>query len=169
MKQIVIVLASSNANKKLAHSLINELEIRGAENDLISLVDFELPMYTSAYEEDWGVPEAIQELHARLKRADGIVFVSPEYNGGIPPILSNMIAWISRLNDDWRQAFNGKPAAMATHSGSSGNTLMNALRCQLSYLGMNVLGRQIITTPSKPLSPTSKTAVVEMLLKYAGA
>lgn len=167
MALITVVLASAVKNKELAEILIQEIEDRGDRVELIDLHEVELPMYTSTYETDWGVPEKVFELHAHLKKANGLLFVSPEYNGGVPPILSNLIAWVSRLGDDWRLAFNAKPAALATHSGSSGLNMLNALRTQLSYLGMNVQGRQIVTTKTKPLTEESMKSVIEGLLKCA--
>ncbi len=167
MALITVILASAGKNKELAEVLIQEIEQNGVRTDLIDLLEIELPMYTSIYETDWGVPEKVYELHARLKKSNGILFVSPEYNGGVPPILSNLIAWVSRLGDDWRLAFNAKPAALATHSGSSGINMLNALRTQLSYLGMNVQGRQIVTTLKKPLTEDTKKAVIDGLAKCA--
>lgn len=168
MKQIAVVLASTQKNRELAEVLIAELEEQGAYVDLINLVEADLPMYTSVYEQDWDIPEKIHEIYARLKAADGLLFVSPEYNGGVPPVLSNMISWVSRLGDDWRLAFNGKVGALATHSGSSGLTMLMALRTQLAYLGVNMLGRQLVTTYTKPLNPESKKAVIETLIKCSG-
>ena len=56
-----------------------------------------------------------QELTWSLyNKAESFVFVSPEYNGGVPPALTNIIAWVSRLGGkDWRKSFNGKAAALA--------------------------------------------------------
>ena len=45
------------------------------------------------------------------------VICAPEYNGSIPPILSNFIAWLSISGDDFRNLFNGQPIAIATFSG----------------------------------------------------
>lgn len=41
-------------------------------------------------------PEAVRELHVLLAGADALVFITPEYNYGIPGVLKNWIDWASR-------------------------------------------------------------------------
>ena len=51
---------------------------------------------------------------------------------------------MSVMAKNWRQVFNGKIALLATHSGGSGNNLIQSLRIQLNHLGTIVLPRTII-------------------------
>ena len=79
------------------------------------------------------------------------IICAPEYNGSIPPILSNLIAWLSVSGDDFRDLFNGQPIAIATFSGGVGLELLTSLRIQLVHLGSQVLGRQLLSSFSKPI------------------
>ena len=55
-------------------------------------------------------PEKIVELKRRIREADAVLFVTPEYNYSIPGVLKNAIDWASRPYGD--NAWSGKPAAI---------------------------------------------------------
>ncbi|HVG04404.1 MAG TPA: NAD(P)H-dependent oxidoreductase [Burkholderiaceae bacterium] len=55
-------------------------------------------------------PEKVVELKRRIREADAILIVTPEYNYSIPGVLKNAIDWASRPYGD--SAWNGKPAAI---------------------------------------------------------
>lgn len=93
--------------------------------------------------------------------------MAPEYNGSTPPVWSNALAWICTATEDWRELFNSKSVAIATHRGGDGAQVLMALRNQLAYIGANVLGRQLRTHYKKPLNPELATAVIEQLLTLA--
>jgi|SRR5690606_21434931 len=167
MKSIVIVIASELQNLELAKKFSGEIAAQGASSKIINIVDLDLPMFTSRSESKHSPAELLKEIIPTFKNADGFVFLAPEYNGGTPPVLSNFLAWLSRTSKDWREHLNGKSTVIGTFSAGGGNSVLMILRTQLSYLGMNVLGRQIITTMNKPLDEGSLKAVVSNLLKYA--
>ena len=85
-----------------------------------------------------------------MSRAQRWVICAPEYNGSIPPVLSNAIAWLSVQGSDFRALFNGRPVVIASVSGSGGMELLVSLRLQLIHLGAQVVGRQLHSTKSKP-------------------
>lgn len=60
-----------------------------------------------------GAPAVVNALNERLRRADGIVIATPEYNFSIPGVLKNLIDWISR---DKEQGFAQKPVAILSAS-----------------------------------------------------
>jgi chromate reductase, NAD(P)H dehydrogenase (quinone) len=164
MSAVLILVSSLGKNVELSKALATELENLGAEAKTINLVELELPLYSTKVEAD-GIPEQAKSIAAEFEAARGLVFVAPEYNGSLPPVLNNTIAWVSRSGDDWRGAFNGKVAVIATHSGGGGASVLAAMRAQLSYLGVTVLGRQLHTHFKKPLNPESATAVLGQLLQ----
>ena len=55
-------------------------------------------------------PEKVVELKRRIREADAVLFVTPEYNYSIPGVLKNAIDWASRPYGD--SAWSGKPAAV---------------------------------------------------------
>jgi NAD(P)H-dependent FMN reductase len=162
---ISIIVASNNKNLELAQELDGIAQEMGQTTTIIDLVEQELPLYTPKAQEEKGIPENILELAEVFTKSKAMIFVAPEYNGGIPPALTNIIAWLSVSGDDWRACFNGKSAMLATHSGGGGQYVLLAMRTQLSYIGMNVVGRQIITNYKKPFNPDSARGVIQQLIK----
>lgn len=72
---------------------------------------FELDGLPGFNEDDEQNPPAkVVELKRRIREADAILFVTPEYNYSIPGVLKNAIDWASRPYGD--SAWSGKPAAM---------------------------------------------------------
>jgi chromate reductase len=72
---------------------------------------FELDGIPGFSEDDEQNPPAkVAELKRRIREADAILFVTPEYNYSIPGVLKNAIDWASRPYGD--SAWNGKPAAI---------------------------------------------------------
>ena len=61
-------------------------------------------------DEEQQPPAKVTELKRRIREADAILIVTPEYNYSIPGVLKNAIDWASRPYGD--SAWNGKPAAI---------------------------------------------------------
>ncbi len=55
-------------------------------------------------------PEKVAELKRKIREADAILFVTPEYNYSVPGVLKNAIDWASRPYGD--SAWDGKPTAI---------------------------------------------------------
>jgi NAD(P)H-dependent FMN reductase len=66
---------------------------------LISLADYELPLYNGDLEKEQGVPENAKKLKGMMLAHQGIYIASPEYNASIPPLLKNAIDWVSRAKE----------------------------------------------------------------------
>jgi len=69
----------------------------------------EFPLYNADFQNSSGFPAPVQKLAEAVRAADGVIFVSPEYNFSIPGGLKNAIDWVSRLPS---QPFAGKPIAL---------------------------------------------------------
>src|SRR5882724_9906046 len=61
-------------------------------------------------DEEKNPPARVVELKAKIRAADAVLFVTPEYNYSIPGVLKNAIDWASRPYGD--NAWKGKPAAV---------------------------------------------------------
>jgi chromate reductase len=61
-------------------------------------------------DEEKNPPAKIVEFKKRIRAADAILFVTPEYNYSVPGVLKNAIDWASRPYGD--SAWAGKPAAI---------------------------------------------------------
>jgi chromate reductase, NAD(P)H dehydrogenase (quinone) len=105
----------------------------------------------------------VAKLLSDISDVDGFVVLAPEYNGSIPPVLNNAIAWLSVSTSDWREAFNGKPVALGTFSGGPGASVITAMRLQFAYMGANVIGRCLTANGQKPATEESMDAVLDQL------
>jgi chromate reductase len=82
----------------------------------------DLPLYNADIDVD-PYPASVLALDAALRAADGVLFVSPEYNYSVPGVLKNAIDWASRARP--KSALRKKPSAMMGGSiGISGSMRM---------------------------------------------
>lgn len=137
MTRIVVIVGSLRAqsvNRKYAQKL-EELLPEGVTFDY---ADLNMPLFNEELEADY--PAEAQALKEQLKDADGVLFVTPEYNRSFPGVLKNAIDWASR---PWgTNSFNGKPAAIVGVSGSLATTqAQQQLRNVLIYLNTKLLGQ----------------------------
>lgn len=98
-----------------------------------------IPPYNQDEEEH--PPERVALFKSRIRAADAILFVTPEYNYSIPGVLKNAIDWASRPYGD--NAWDGKPVAVM---GASIGTLGTAraqyhLRQSFVFLNMYPINR----------------------------
>jgi chromate reductase len=67
-----------------------------------------IPEFNQDHEKE--PPQKVVDLKARVRAADAILFVTPEYNYSVPGVLKNAIDWASRPYGD--SAWTGKPVAI---------------------------------------------------------
>jgi len=161
MNNLLIISATNDNNLALSNKLQSALEELGQSTTVISLEDYNFPLFGG----DKNIDESsIKVLVDHVSDAKGFIFCAPEYNGGVPPVLSNAITWITVKTKDWRQAFNGKYAVIATASGGDGHRFITAFRSQLEHLGVNVLARSISSEQNKPLKEASIKKILQGLI-----
>jgi NAD(P)H-dependent FMN reductase len=163
MSDILILAASNGENLKLANRFAEAAKALDLSIDLLDLTELDLPLFTPR-SRDAGQPDGLLALQDRLHGGQRWIICAPEYNGSIPPVLTSAFAWLSVLGDDFRALFNGRPIAMASHSGSGGYEVLTALRIQLAHLGSHVVGRQLIANNAKPAHDSSIEAILQALL-----
>src|SRR4029077_4559927 len=102
---------------------------------------FELDGIPGFSEDDAQNPPAkVVELKKRIRAADALLFVTPEYNYSVPGVLKNAIDWASRPPD---QPFAGKPVAiMGAGAGMAGTARAQYdLRRSCVFLDMHPLNK----------------------------
>lgn len=164
MKKICVITASTGKNLELSLGIIEHLKKHNAEVSLINIVEHNLPLYSTNAESHHKAEELIAPFKEQL-RADAFIIVAPEYNGGLPPSFSNFLAWVSRSTKNWRETFNRKTGLIATCSAGGGVNVLTILRMQLAFIGMNIIGRQIVSTLSKPVPHEEVEKVIIELLE----
>jgi chromate reductase len=98
-------------------------------------------------DEERNPPEKVVELKTRVRNADAILFVTPEYNYSIPGVLKNAIDWASRPYGE--SVWDGKPAAiMGASIGMLGTARAQYhLRQCCVFLNMYLLNRPEVMIP----------------------
>ena len=105
-----------------------------------------LPFYDADVEAD-GDPPTVVAFQAALAGADGLLIATPEYNNGIPGVLTTAIDWASRLPG--RSPLAGKPVAVMGASPS----LVGTARGQLHLRQLLVHAQARILPPPELLVP----------------
>ena len=161
-KKILLVSATKGKNYKLAQDLKEIIDNKTSmDTAVINLESYCLPLYMSDIETD---NETASALSAEFEKADGFVFCAPEYNGGLPPILTNAFTWISVTTANWRDGFKDKYAVIATRSAGSGQRFLIAFRSQLEYMGTLVMPKTIVVTNTQSLNRKSAERTLQHLI-----
>ena len=128
-------LRRESINLKLAKALM-KLEAPGCTFDLVDISD--LPHYNNDL---WPNPPAsVTRLKQAITAADAVLFVTPEYNRGIPGLIKDVVDWASHPFRD--NSWSGKPAAIIGASpGKIGTAVAQShLRSTLLVLNLAVMG-----------------------------
>ena len=162
-QDLIIISASCGKNLELSkkfHEKSNELKFK---SEILDLTTFNIPLFNPRIHTKENIPVEVIEIKKKLFATEKWIICAPEYNGSIPPILSNLIAWLSVSGDDFRDLFNGQPIAIATFSGGVGIELLTSLRIQLVHLGSQVLGRQLFSSFSKAVDIKTIEDIIKRL------
>jgi len=85
----------------------------------------DLPYYDQDLEPH--LPRGVRAMKDRVRAADALLFVTPEYNHSIPGVLKNAVDWLSRPSAE--NSFAGKPVAVF----GCGNSTFGAVRMQIAF------------------------------------
>ena|SRR5579859_6718782 len=123
----------------------NKAALRAAVELAPKNVIFEIfdiaPIPVFNQDEEQNFPPIVKKLKEKIRSADAILFVTPEYNYSVPGVLKNAIDWASRPYGD--SAWDDKPVAiMGASVGMCGTARAQYhLRQMLVFLNMHVLNR----------------------------
>jgi chromate reductase, NAD(P)H dehydrogenase (quinone) len=97
------------------------------------------PLYNADIQDASGFPGPVQDLTAAIRDADGVLFVSPEYNWSMPGVLKNAIDWVSRMKE---QPFEGKPVAIQSCSTGmlGGSRMQYHWRMSMTFVKAFIFG-----------------------------
>ena len=133
---IVGSLRRDSINRKVARSLCAFAGDR-LNCDIVEIGD--LPLYNQDYDGAPAQPGSYIRFREEIRAADGVLFVTPEYNRGVPGVLKNAVDVGSRPYGE--SVWNQKPAAIVSASpGSIGGFGANhQLRQACVFLNMPVM------------------------------
>ncbi len=88
-------LRSGSINEILRRHMSAKLREAGVTVSDLDLADFEMPVFNEDLEAEH-TPDAAKRLAELFRTHDIVLIISPEYNGGVTPLMANTISWISR-------------------------------------------------------------------------
>jgi len=118
----VVAIFGSIRKESYNMALAKFIQKRYAEKfelEVLSLRD--LPMYDQDIENE--APQTVLDFKAKVKAADAVLWLTPEYNGTVPGVMVNAIDWLSRVD----KVMIGKPSFMM--GASMGN--LGTVKAQL--------------------------------------
>ena len=166
-KNLLVITASNGENLKLAERFLFIGEKLNYSCELLDLTTsaHDLPIFNPRHNSKDKAPANLKSINLQMESHSHWVICAPEYNGSIPPILTNAIAWLSVQGKDFRNLFNGRPVAIASFSGGGCMELLLSLRIQLTHLGALVVGRQLSSNKSKLAEDKSINEILNQLLQ----
>lgn len=138
-------LRKDSNNLKLAKAIAK----LGKDKFDVSYVQYgDLPLFSQDLEAS--VPAPVTRLKGEIAAADAVLFVTPEYNRGMPGPLKNAIDWASRPYG--KNSFAGKPGGLCGCSpGAIGSAVsQNSLKPVLNYLDIALMGQPELYFQFKP-------------------
>jgi len=127
----IAILSSSIRTKRSSHRVAlyfkNYLEAnKTATVEILDLEKYNFPLFNERLRFQTAPSEATLDFARRIKEADGVLIVTPEYNGGYPASLKNVV---DLLYDEWHR----KPVAISTVSSGAfaGSQVITSLQFSL--------------------------------------
>jgi chromate reductase, NAD(P)H dehydrogenase (quinone) len=130
-------------------------------------------------------PDSVRSFKAKIRAADAILIVTPEYNYSVPGVIKNAIDWASRPSGD--NAWQGKPVALMSASIGmlGGSRAQYHLRQSFVFLNMYPVNRpevmvgnaaekfdaegRLLDSRTKELMAELLKALVDWTLRLKGA
>lgn len=131
----IVIISSSIRIKRNSHRVALYFKNYIEENKLaeVSIVDLEqykFPIFTERLSRTEAPEKNVLEFAETIKSADGVIIVTPEYNGGYPASLKNVV---DLLYDEWKR----KPIAISTVSSGpfGGMNVITSIQYSLWKIG----------------------------------
>jgi NAD(P)H-dependent FMN reductase len=127
----IVVLSSSVRKGRNSHRVAlffrNFLvDYKHIETEIVDLAEYNFPVFEERLQYLESPGTDILDFAGKIRNADGILIVTPEYNGGYPAALKNVI---DLLTNEWKR----KPVAISTVSDGSfgGSQVITSLQFSL--------------------------------------
>jgi NAD(P)H-dependent FMN reductase len=147
---IPVLLGSVRRNResiKVARFALECLKSRRlVETELLDLRELDLPIMEERLRFRDDAPPSVTRFSARIARADSILIVTPEYNGGYPGVLKNALEY---LKDEYRRKAFGIITVSAVETG--GILCLISLRQIVLQLGAIPIPAMLLASRIKEL------------------
>jgi chromate reductase, NAD(P)H dehydrogenase (quinone) len=108
----IIAFSGSLRKASLNRALLKAAIDLRTDNMQIETFDLkDIPLYNGDVEAE-ATPEIVRSFKDAIRKADGILIATPEYNHGMPGVLKNAIDWASRPGEEKSVSISGKPVGI---------------------------------------------------------
>lgn len=166
MFYIPVILGTIRRNResvKVANFAVAALRRRsGVNTELLDLKDLNLPMMEERLRFDENPPSSVSAFSSKVNRADSIVIVTPEYNGGCPGVLKNALDYL-------KNEYKRKPFGVVTVSvaDTGGILCLVSLRQMLLHLGGIPIPVPLLATRVQELFDSDGRPSNQRFMKHA--
>lgn len=139
-KYDIAVLVGSLRKESYNRKIAKVLKAIAPESLSLELLEIgDLPLYNE--DSDANPPARYTAFRERIKRSDGVLFVTPEYNRSVPAVLKNAIDVGSRPYG--KNSWDGKPGAVVSVSisGLGGFGANHHLRQSLVFVNVPTMAQ----------------------------
>ena len=173
MSKQIAVLVGSLSKQSLNKKIAQYLQQTAPANIQLNLMDLsDLPLYDRDLDEN--SPASYERIRNEIKAADGVIWITPEHNAGIPAVLKNAIDICTRPAG--QNCWKGKPLGVVTAAAAmaGGQRVGDQLRNIATQLEMPIFPMQ---TPISQIfslfdeqgnfaNPYAKARLDEFLVAY---
>ena len=138
MKKPITILGIAGSLRRQSYnrSALRAAQQLGPEGATLEIFELDgIPAFNQ--DDEQNPPAKVVELKKRVRAADALLFVTPEYNYSVPGVLKNAIDWASRPYGD--NAWEGKPAAIMGASIGNIATARAQYHLRQIFVFLNVL------------------------------
>ena len=166
----VLVLVGSLRAESVNRRLAKHLEANAPAGVTVEIVEglADVPFYSEELDGEQ-IPAAAQALREKITGGDGVLAITPEYNGTMPAVLNNAIDWLSRPYG--QGALTGKPFAAvgATPTPYGGKWSHEDARRSAKVAGAVVLDHIEVSHGYSDVDPVADAEVTTKLLGAVAA
>ncbi|MEM7143227.1 MAG: NAD(P)H-dependent oxidoreductase [Actinomycetota bacterium] len=141
----VLAIPATNSNNGLNRQLIAIAQRAIADLapdagiEIVDLNDYEMPIYSTAREQETGIPEPARHLFDKIGAADALIVSFAEYNGSYTSAWKNVHDWMSRID---MSIYQGTRTAMfaATPGPRAGAGVLGSATTTAPFFGADLVG-----------------------------
>ncbi len=131
----ILAISASNSSNSINYNVLKNLE----GIDLISLINYDVPMYSIDSEMKFGFNDNIKKLVEKISNYDVVVLAVPEHNGNVPAFFKNIFDWCTRYDYDF--LISKKVILVtATPGKRGGSSVRKILSDSLPFFKATVIG-----------------------------
>ena len=119
----ILAFAASNSRNSINRALVNHAAecilpdiLPDATVEFLDLNDYEMPIYSTDREREFGIPAEAREFFGRIGASDALLVSFAEHNGFVTAAWKNVFDWMSRIET---KVWQGKPMVILAASPGS--------------------------------------------------